>query len=48
MQEFDLEIVDRKGANNQIADHLSRLEDVANQEASSIDIPNHFSDEKLF
>ncbi|XP_070010623.1 uncharacterized protein [Nicotiana sylvestris] len=27
LQEFDLEIVDRKGCENQVADHLSRLEE---------------------
>ena len=26
LQEFDLEIQDRKGTDNQVADHLSRLE----------------------
>ena len=26
LQEFDLEIIDRKGTENQVADHLSRLE----------------------
>ena len=26
LQEFDLEIIDRKGVDNQVADHLSRLE----------------------
>ncbi|KAJ9558642.1 hypothetical protein OSB04_013256 [Centaurea solstitialis] len=28
LQEFDLEIVDRKGSSNQVADHLSRLEKI--------------------
>ncbi|KAJ9567185.1 hypothetical protein OSB04_003151 [Centaurea solstitialis] len=32
LQEFDLEIVDRKGINNQVADHLSRLEKQDNPE----------------
>ena len=26
LQEFDLHIVDRKGEDNQVADHLSRME----------------------
>ncbi|KAL4312854.1 hypothetical protein GQ457_01G019910 [Hibiscus cannabinus] len=32
LQEFDIEIIDRKGTENQVADHLSRLEnkDIAN------------------
>ena len=29
MQEFDLHIVDRKGADNPVADNLSRLENIA-------------------
>ncbi|XP_070035237.1 uncharacterized protein [Nicotiana tomentosiformis] len=27
LQEFELEIIDRKGSDNQVADHLSRLEE---------------------
>ena len=29
LQEFDFEVMDRKGTQNQVADHLSRLEDEA-------------------
>ena len=29
LQEFDFEVMDRKGTGNQVADHLSRLEDEA-------------------
>ena len=29
LQEFDFEVLDRKGTENQVADHLSRLEDEA-------------------
>ena len=29
LQEFDIEVMDRKGTGNQVADHLSRLEDEA-------------------
>ena len=32
LQEFDLEIKDKKGSNNVIADHLSRLERIAGTE----------------
>ena len=32
MQEFDFEVLDRKGTENQVADHLSRLEDEAMRE----------------
>ncbi|NHN19974.1 hypothetical protein G6046_03300, partial [Bacillus amyloliquefaciens] len=47
MQEFDFVVFDRKGTDNQIADHLSRLE----LEKSFYDIEEineHFPDEKLF
>ncbi|KAJ9556067.1 hypothetical protein OSB04_010681 [Centaurea solstitialis] len=45
--EFDLEIVDRKGINNQVADHLSRIEKQDNREPST-DICETFPDEKIF
>ena len=32
LQEFDFEVKDRKGTDNQVADHLSRLEDEAMHE----------------
>ena len=32
LQEFDFEVRDRKGTENQVADHLSRLEDEAMRE----------------
>ena len=32
LQEFDFEVKDRKGSKNQVADHLSRLEDEALRE----------------
>ncbi|KAL5571515.1 hypothetical protein UlMin_021112 [Ulmus minor] len=44
LQEFDLEIRDRKGTENQVADHLSRLEQ--NQENSEV-INETFPDEQL-
>ncbi|KAJ9565994.1 LOW QUALITY PROTEIN: hypothetical protein OSB04_001960 [Centaurea solstitialis] len=47
LQEFDLEIVDRKGINNQVADHLSRLEKQDNSEPGT-DICETFPDEKIF
>ncbi|KAJ9535750.1 hypothetical protein OSB04_un001096 [Centaurea solstitialis] len=47
LQEFDLEIVDRKGKNNQVADHLSRLEKQDNPEPGT-DICETFPDEKIF
>ncbi|KAK8635274.1 hypothetical protein V6N13_023151 [Hibiscus sabdariffa] len=46
IQEFDVEIIDRKGTENQVADHLSRLE---NQKitTTSIEIKEAFLDEQL-
>ncbi|KAI3772812.1 hypothetical protein L6452_04006 [Arctium lappa] len=46
LQEFDLEIVDRKGTENQVADHLSRLEKlVESREGGSI--TETFPDENI-
>ena len=45
LQEFDLEIKDRKGTENQVAYHLSRLE--KNRENSEL-INEKFPDEQLF
>ena len=35
LQEFDLEIKDKKGSDNVIADHLSRLEKATEEEKGS-------------
>ncbi|XP_019233651.1 PREDICTED: uncharacterized protein LOC109214209 [Nicotiana attenuata] len=45
LQEFDLEIKDRKGSENQVADHLSRLE---NPPTEILDIQEEFPDEHIF
>ncbi|XP_070031597.1 uncharacterized protein [Nicotiana tomentosiformis] len=47
LQEFDLEIHDRKGIENQVADHLSRLEG-AETKVEVEDIMETFPDEQLF
>ncbi|XP_024965866.1 uncharacterized protein LOC112506070 [Cynara cardunculus var. scolymus] len=44
LQEFDLEILDRKGVENQVADHLSRLEE---PEIGGMDISDIFPDERI-
>ncbi|KAJ9544780.1 hypothetical protein OSB04_024487 [Centaurea solstitialis] len=46
LQEFDLEIVDRKGSSNQVADHLSRLEKIVST-AEPTEVREKFSDEQL-
>nr|XP_033512709.1 uncharacterized protein LOC117277393 [Nicotiana tomentosiformis] len=46
LQEFDLEIRNRKGTDNQVADHLSRLEG-AEKKVEVEDITEIFSDEQL-
>ena len=47
LQEFDLEIKDKKGCDNVIADHLSRVETPTVQEEEK-EIAEHFPDEQLF
>ena len=44
VQEFDLHIIDRKGAENPIADNLSRLENVLDY---PLPIDDSFPDEQL-
>ncbi|KAI3684649.1 hypothetical protein L6452_33874 [Arctium lappa] len=46
LQEFDLEIVDRKGIDNQVADHLSRLEKPSEDKGEG-DIIDTFPDERI-
>ena len=47
LQEFDLEIKDKKGSDNVIADHLSRLEKPTKEERGT-EIKENFPDEQLF
>ena len=47
LQEFDLEIKEKKGSDNVIADHLSRVEKPTVQE-NGREIENFFPDELLF
>ena len=47
LQEFDFEIKDKKGSNNVIADHLSRLEKPIEDERGN-EIKENFLDEQLF
>ena len=44
LQEFDLHITDRKGAENPVADNLSRLENILDD---PLPIDDSFPDEKL-
>ena len=48
LQEFELEIKDRKGTENQVADHLSRLEDPGKASQDNTLINESFPDEQLF
>ena len=47
LQEFDMEIKDKKGCDNVIADHLSRLEKITVKE-EEIEVAENFPDEQLF
>ena len=47
LQEFDLEIKDKKGSDNVIVDHLSRQEKIT-KEGKEIKIAENFPDEQLF
>jgi hypothetical protein len=47
LQEFDVEIRDKKGAENLAADHLSRLENPSEQETDMGEIRDSFPDEQL-
>jgi hypothetical protein len=44
LQEFDLEIRDKKGTENVVADHLSRLSDVKREE---LPLDDSFPDDRL-
>ncbi|XP_059302275.1 uncharacterized protein LOC132054249 [Lycium ferocissimum] len=46
LQEFDFEVKDRKGSENQVADHLSRLEETG-VPAEELDIEDAFPDEQV-
>jgi hypothetical protein len=46
LQEFDLEIRDKKGSENVVADHLSRL--LHEEEGDELPLNENFPDEQLF
>ena len=46
LQEFDLEMRDKKGSENLVADHLSRLEN--NNKDDKVEILENFPDEHVF
>ena len=48
LQEFDIEIRDKKGTDNVIADHLSRLESSSQESRNDNPISETFPDEKLY
>ncbi|XP_060974096.1 uncharacterized protein LOC133039263 [Cannabis sativa] len=48
LQEFDIEIKDKKGTEKLVADHLSRLELEESHHAKEVQINEQFPDEQLF
>ncbi|XP_065860168.1 uncharacterized protein, partial [Euphorbia lathyris] len=48
LQEFDIEIRDKKGVENLVADHLSRLEDENGPIGETVGIRDDFPDEHLY
>ncbi|XP_070667526.1 uncharacterized protein [Malus domestica] len=48
LQEFDLEIIDKKGSENMVADHLSRLIIPTASKEDSLPLRESFPDEQLF
>ena len=48
LQEFDIEIKDKKGLENVAADHLSRLENPTREDLNERAINDYFPDESLF
>ncbi|CAN6716960.1 unnamed protein product [Malus baccata var. baccata] len=48
LQEFDLDIRDKKGAENVVANHLSRLPHVQDEEEDVLPLNESFPDEQLF
>jgi hypothetical protein len=46
LQEFDLEIRDKKGSENVVVDHLSKL--LHEEEGDELPLNKNFSDEQLF
>ncbi|GJT29149.1 hypothetical protein Tco_0909424 [Tanacetum coccineum] len=47
LQEFNIEIRDKKGAENLVVDHLSHLENHENKELNEAEIDDRFSDESI-